>query len=100
MVHCLEQNGKACVVFENKYCNEHLIKFSKESLHLSSISDSEISVYVLQTKEKLLIEKIKSLESEKDTLRTNIKDLLRQKMKPIVICIFNYFSSVALCSKL
>lgn len=87
LVHWLEMNGKACVYFENKHCHAHLIKFKTENHISPQISETEISIFILQKKEQSLMESLQTLENEKEILQAEVKNYLKQKMRVMVIAL-------------
>ncbi|KAK7572045.1 hypothetical protein V9T40_014517 [Parthenolecanium corni] len=80
IVRFLETERKAYVTFD-KHCNLFLIKFANSSSPVQPITDSEISVFALQTKEKVLIKDLEKLEKEKESLQKEVKELLGKNMR-------------------
>lgn len=83
IVRYLETEKKACVTFD-KHCNLFLVKFATSSSSVQPITDNEISVFVLQTKEKLLIKDLEKMEKEKESLQKEVKELLGKNMRNMV----------------
>lgn len=81
LVRCLQFEDKADVVFEDKHCHENLLKFSVTSQPVVPINDSEISVYILQMRERVLSSRLQQLETEEKSLRTEVKTYLKQGQK-------------------
>ncbi len=83
MIRYLESQKKASVVFSEP-CKLYLVKFAVDSQPVAPITDSEKSVYVLQFKEKILLSELRQFEMEKERLQTEVKELLRNKMRSTV----------------
>lgn len=88
IVRFLETERKAYVTFD-KHCNLFLIKFANSSSPVQPITDSEISVFALQTKEKVLIKDLEKLEKEKESLQKEVKELLGKNMRNMVRFLFD-----------
>lgn len=85
LIQWLEMDGKACVYFENKHCHTHLVKFKSNNHTTPFITETEISIYILQRKEQSLVSNLQKLENEKENLQAEVKNFLKQKMRNMVI---------------
>lgn len=65
-----------------------LVKFATTASPVQPISDNEISVFVLQTKEKVLIKDLEKMEKEKESLQKEVKELLGKNMRNMVRLLF------------
>lgn len=81
LVHCLQSENKVDIIFEDKHCHEYLLKFSSNSQPVTPISETEVSVYILQMREKVLSNRLKHLETEEKNLRSEVKEYLKQGQK-------------------
>lgn len=60
---------------------------------MTPISETEVSVYILQMREKVLSNRLKHLETEEKNLRSEVKDYLKQGQK-ITVKVYKLKSSI------